>query len=148
MQGEALVIPKAICLHEEDAGMLWKHTDTRLGHVEVRRNRRLVISQVMITGTWDAQLLGTMAMSCGSSSPTIGDVEVFSILAEACLLGHHPSHPAFILPLAHVRLSRKSLFTSCSSTIMWLVYQEMRKNSNSYSTSISPAICCCEFYAI
>eukprot|EP00878_Enallax_costatus_P039763 GHUV01045664.1.p1 GENE.GHUV01045664.1~~GHUV01045664.1.p1 ORF type:complete len:234 (+),score=45.72 GHUV01045664.1:102-704(+) len=45
-QGEALVIPKAICLHEEDAGMLWKHTDTRLGHVEVRRNRRLVISQV------------------------------------------------------------------------------------------------------
>ncbi|KAF6251268.1 copper amine oxidase [Scenedesmus sp. NREL 46B-D3] len=27
-------------------GMLWKHTDTRLGHVEVRRNRRLVISMV------------------------------------------------------------------------------------------------------
>jgi Cu2+-containing amine oxidase len=40
------VIPKAVCLHEEDAGMLWKHTDTRLGHVEVRRNRRLVISMV------------------------------------------------------------------------------------------------------
>jgi hypothetical protein len=46
LQGEALVIPKAVCLHEEDAGMLWKHTDTRLGHVEVRRNRRLVISMV------------------------------------------------------------------------------------------------------
>eukprot|EP00879_Flechtneria_rotunda_P011264 GHRR01011766.1.p1 GENE.GHRR01011766.1~~GHRR01011766.1.p1 ORF type:complete len:590 (+),score=170.84 GHRR01011766.1:1269-3038(+) len=45
-QGEAVVIPKAICLHEEDAGMLWKHTDTRLNHVEVRRNRRLVISMV------------------------------------------------------------------------------------------------------
>ncbi|WIA35530.1 hypothetical protein OEZ86_003956 [Tetradesmus obliquus] len=45
-QGEALVIPKAVCVHEEDAGMLWKHTDTRLGHVEVRRNRRLVLSQV------------------------------------------------------------------------------------------------------
>jgi primary-amine oxidase len=41
-----VVIPKAICLHEEDAGMLWKHTDMRLSHVEVRRNRRLVISQV------------------------------------------------------------------------------------------------------
>lgn len=35
-----------MCLHEEDAGMLWKHTDTRLGHVEVRRNRRLVVSMV------------------------------------------------------------------------------------------------------
>lgn len=44
--GEGLVIPRAVCLHEEDAGMLWKHTDTRLGHVEVRRNRRLVISMV------------------------------------------------------------------------------------------------------
>eukprot|EP00775_Hariotina_reticulata_P002821 gene2821-3114_t len=46
VQGEGLVIPKAICLHEEDAGMLWKHTDMRVNHVEVRRNRRLVISQV------------------------------------------------------------------------------------------------------
>jgi Cu2+-containing amine oxidase len=41
-----MVIPNAICLHEEDAGLLWKHTDTRLGHVEVRRNRRLVISML------------------------------------------------------------------------------------------------------
>lgn len=45
-QGEGLVIPKAICLHEEDAGLLWKHTDTRLGHAEVRRNRRLVVSML------------------------------------------------------------------------------------------------------
>lgn len=45
-QGEGMVIPNAICLHEEDAGLLWKHTDTRLGHVEVRRNRRLVISML------------------------------------------------------------------------------------------------------
>ena len=30
----------AICLHEEDDGMLWKHTDPD-GHVEVRRSRRL-----------------------------------------------------------------------------------------------------------
>lgn len=30
------MIRNAICLHEEDAGMLWKHTDTRLNRVEVR----------------------------------------------------------------------------------------------------------------
>ncbi len=41
-----MTIRNAICLHEEDAGMLWKHTDTRLNHVEVRRNRRLVVSMV------------------------------------------------------------------------------------------------------
>ena len=33
-------IPNGICLHEEDDGILWKHTDPD-GHVEVRRNRRL-----------------------------------------------------------------------------------------------------------
>ena len=31
-------------MHEEDYGVLWKHTDRRSGHVEVRRSRRLVIS--------------------------------------------------------------------------------------------------------
>jgi primary-amine oxidase len=49
-RGDPVVIRKAICMHEEDAGLLWKHTDTRLGggrgHVEVRRSRRLVLSMV------------------------------------------------------------------------------------------------------
>ena len=35
---------KAVCLHEEDAGILWKHTDYRSGHAEVRRGRCLVLS--------------------------------------------------------------------------------------------------------
>jgi primary-amine oxidase len=33
-------------MHEEDYGILWKHTDRRLGTPEVRRSRRLVISSV------------------------------------------------------------------------------------------------------
>ena len=33
----------AICVHEEDSGVLWKHVDERAG-AEVRRARRLVIS--------------------------------------------------------------------------------------------------------
>lgn len=45
-KGEPVVIRKAICMHEEDAGLLWKHTDLRLNHVEVRRSRRLVISMI------------------------------------------------------------------------------------------------------
>lgn len=39
-----MVIKKAVCLHEEDAGILWKHMEYRNGHAEVRRSRRLVIS--------------------------------------------------------------------------------------------------------
>jgi primary-amine oxidase len=41
--GEPYTIPHAICIHEEDAGPLWKHVDDRAG-AEVRRMRRLVVS--------------------------------------------------------------------------------------------------------
>ena len=34
----------AICMHEEDYGVLWKHTDLFTGAAETRRQRRLVIS--------------------------------------------------------------------------------------------------------
>jgi primary-amine oxidase len=46
-RGEPLTIENAICMHEEDYGILWKHTDRRLPDApEVRRSRRLVISSV------------------------------------------------------------------------------------------------------
>ncbi len=45
-RGESLLVKNAICMHEEDFGILWKHTDRRLGAPEVRRSRRLVVSSV------------------------------------------------------------------------------------------------------
>jgi primary-amine oxidase len=46
-RGNALTIPNAICIHEEDYGILWKHTDRRLpDSPEVRRSRRLVVSSI------------------------------------------------------------------------------------------------------
>ena len=42
-RGEPRTIPNAICVHEEDSGVLWKHVDER-ARVEVRRARRLVVS--------------------------------------------------------------------------------------------------------
>ena len=42
-RGKLTTPPKnAVCLHEEDHGMLWKHTDWRTNQTEVRRSRRLV----------------------------------------------------------------------------------------------------------
>jgi primary-amine oxidase len=41
--GEPVRIPQAICLHEEDNAILWKHVDQVTG-AEVRRMRRLVVS--------------------------------------------------------------------------------------------------------
>jgi primary-amine oxidase len=46
-RGRDLTIPNAICIHEEDYGILWKHTDRRLPQApEVRRSRRLVVSSI------------------------------------------------------------------------------------------------------
>jgi primary-amine oxidase len=42
-KGEPQTIQNAICVHEEDSGVLWKHVDERAG-AEVRRARRLVVS--------------------------------------------------------------------------------------------------------
>ena len=42
-KGEPYAIANAICVHEEDDGVLWKHVDPVAG-AEVRRSRRLVVS--------------------------------------------------------------------------------------------------------
>ena len=45
--------PNAICMHEEDFGVLWKHTDLFTGSRETRRQRRLVISFFVTVGNYD-----------------------------------------------------------------------------------------------
>jgi primary-amine oxidase len=42
-RGEPYTITNAICIHEEDDAVLWKHVDHEIG-AEVRRMRRLVVS--------------------------------------------------------------------------------------------------------
>ena len=51
--GNPLTIPNAICMHEEDVGTAWKHTDYRTEKVEVRRSRRLVISCYATVGNYE-----------------------------------------------------------------------------------------------
>jgi primary-amine oxidase len=43
-KGEPVQIPKVICMHEEDNGVMWKHVEYRKNWSEVRRSRRLVVS--------------------------------------------------------------------------------------------------------
>jgi primary-amine oxidase len=52
-RGNAVTIPNAVCMHEEDHGIAWKHTDFRTGEVEVRRSRRLVISFIATVGNYE-----------------------------------------------------------------------------------------------
>jgi primary-amine oxidase len=51
--GSPVTIPQAICMHEEDDGILWKHTDFRTNTVEVRRGRKLVISNIVTVGNYE-----------------------------------------------------------------------------------------------
>jgi primary-amine oxidase len=51
--GNAVTIENAVCMHEEDVGVLWKHTDFRSGSHEVRRSRRLVVSLFANVGNYD-----------------------------------------------------------------------------------------------
>lgn len=45
-KGEPVVKKSAICMHEEDVGLMWKHVEYRNGHNESRRARELVISSI------------------------------------------------------------------------------------------------------
>ncbi|WP_345802365.1 primary-amine oxidase [Microbacterium sp. AZCO] len=46
-------VRNGVCMHEEDFGSLWKHTDIFTGSSEVRRARRLVISFFTTVGNYD-----------------------------------------------------------------------------------------------
>jgi len=81
--GNILTIPDAVCLHEEDCGVLWKHTDWRTGKCEIRRGRRLIISffatvanydygfnwMFYLDGTIEFEVLLTGILSCKITKP-------------------------------------------------------------------------------
>ncbi|MEZ5923643.1 MAG: primary-amine oxidase [Hyphomicrobiaceae bacterium] len=68
VDGKPQVIRNAICMHEEDTGILWKHTDFRTQRVDVRRGRKLIISFIATVGNyeymfyWSLHLDGTIAL--------------------------------------------------------------------------------------
>jgi primary-amine oxidase len=51
--GQPRTIPNVICVHEEDFGILWKHTDIFNGSAQSRRQRRLVVSYFTTVGNYD-----------------------------------------------------------------------------------------------
>ncbi|KAG6887953.1 hypothetical protein C0992_010056 [Termitomyces sp. T32_za158] len=52
--GSAAIIKNVICIHEEDAGVLWKHTDYRPGgRSQTVRRRRLVVSMVCTLANYE-----------------------------------------------------------------------------------------------
>ncbi|PLW16667.1 hypothetical protein PCANC_13352 [Puccinia coronata f. sp. avenae] len=54
LEGEAVLIKNAICIHEEDAGVLWKHSDLRPGGLAHSvRSRKLVVSMICTIANYE-----------------------------------------------------------------------------------------------
>ena len=87
--GSVRDVPNAICMHEEDRGILWKHTDGRSGDVQVRRARVLVISSFVTVGNYDYGFFWTL----GQDGSVELEVKLTGILSVAGIRpGEQPLH--------------------------------------------------------
>ncbi|KAJ9293090.1 hypothetical protein DTO271G3_8034 [Paecilomyces variotii] len=61
-KGEAAIVKNAVCIHEEDNGLLYKHTDFRDGSVISARDRKLIISQIITAANYDYAFYHTFSL--------------------------------------------------------------------------------------
>ena len=93
--GTPYVVENAVCIHEEDYGILWKHQDMNAGRTEVRRSRRLVVSSIATVGNyeygfyWYFYLDGTIQL----------EVKLTGIMSTQALSpGELPEYGALVAP--------------------------------------------------
>ena len=93
--GRPHTLANAICMHEEDYGILWKHVDLHSGRAEVRRSRRLVVSSIATVGNyeygffWYLYLDGTVQL----------EVKLTGIMStQAVAPGQPPDHATMVAP--------------------------------------------------
>lgn len=93
--GGGRLVERAICIHEEDYGILWKHYDVASAKSEVRRSRRLVVSSFATVGNYDYgffwyfYLDGTIAAEVKLTG---------MVLAQATAPGDRVPHTAPVTP--------------------------------------------------
>lgn len=51
--GEPLKLPNVICCHEQDDGVLWKHTNFRTGNAVVTRSRILILQTIITVSNYE-----------------------------------------------------------------------------------------------
>ena len=111
--GEPYTIMQAICLHEEDFGLLWKHFDPALNATETRRSRRLVISFIITAGNYEYAFYwyfyqdGTIEFEVKltgivlTSALPPGESSAFgTLVAPQTLAGHHQHFLSLRLDMA------------------------------------------------
>ncbi|EGZ27825.1 hypothetical protein PHYSODRAFT_539188 [Phytophthora sojae] len=97
--GEPMLLKNAICIHEEDFGTLWKHTDFVTNKGTVRRQRRLVISFFVTVGNYDYgfywyfYLDGKIELECKVSSSRRAGPRRHCLVALVPLVPHSLGAP-------------------------------------------------------
>ncbi|KAJ4346227.1 hypothetical protein N0V95_005593 [Ascochyta clinopodiicola] len=98
--GLPLRLPNAVCLHEQDDGILWKHTNFRTGHAVVTRSRILVLQTVITVSNYEyifafhfgqdasihyevraTGILSTVPIALGEPKPPYGTIVAPGVLA-------------------------------------------------------------------
>ncbi|KAI6879660.1 putative copper amine oxidase [Hortaea werneckii] len=52
-KGEPMDMPNVVCIHEQDGGIGWKHTNYRTGRAAVVRNRELVLQSIITVANYE-----------------------------------------------------------------------------------------------
>ncbi|OMP85109.1 Copper amine oxidase 1 [Diplodia seriata] len=52
-KGDTVDMPNVVCIHEQDAGIGWKHTNYRTGRAAVVRNRELVLQSIITVSNYE-----------------------------------------------------------------------------------------------
>lgn len=98
--GLPLKLPNVVCLHEQDDGILWKHTNFRTGHAVVTRSRILVLQTIITVSNYEyifafhfgqdasinyevraTGILSTVPIALGEPKPPFGTIVASGVLA-------------------------------------------------------------------
>jgi primary-amine oxidase len=93
--GGVHTLANAICIHEEDYGIGWKHADLHAGTTEVRRSRRLVISSISTVGNYEYGFFWYLYLD-GTISLEVKLTGIMSTMAVAP--GEAPDHASLVAP--------------------------------------------------
>lgn len=95
--GEPYTVKQAVCLHEEDYGILWKHTDLHHGCSDVRRSRRLVVSSFATVGNYDYGFFWYLYLD-GTIAHEVKLTGILSTMAVARDDGEELCHSTLVAP--------------------------------------------------
>ncbi|KAF8313711.1 hypothetical protein DL93DRAFT_2058917 [Clavulina sp. PMI_390] len=94
--GQPTVLNRAVCIHEEDAGLLWKHTDFRAGGKAISvRSRKLVVSFIATVANYEYCFYYNFFQD-GTIELETRLTGILNVYAAA--QGEHPPHGTLVAP--------------------------------------------------